>query len=288
MYLEPWDLNLVRHTLGVGNPEDYYVLSDEQAYEIYKDHQHWYDKVYISENWSKIPTVYGEVICKPRINLQGMGYECTYPELEKMLIQKRVYGRHLSIDWCINPKAKISDSLVWNCYSVFQAHKDPKTNSFQMFERLPKLDSWEVYSTADLVIKQLRKEGYKGRFVNMEFIGPYLIEVHLRPSVQFINIDGGLIKYGLTGGDLPEAHEAYSVVYRYEKDKVLKSFELPERMPEGVASFHVCCDVGRKLSNYVQDFKTFRYLVINGVDLEAIKAFKKSLEGCLVWESVKS
>lgn len=286
MYLEPWDLNLSKCVLDVENPEDYYILSDEQAYEIYKDHRHWYDKAYIAEKWSKIPTVYGDVVYKPRVNLVGMGYECSYPNLDKMIIQQRVSGRHLSIDWCTNPKPKISDELMWEKYSVFEGHKEATTNSFYMFERLPKLDSWEVYNTADLIVKELKKEGYKGRFVNMEFIGPYLIEVHLRPSVQFIDIDGGLIRYGLRGGDLPSSHEAYSMVYRFKKDKQLISFKMPKKIPPSIASFHICCEIGKNLSDYTQDSKTYRYMIINGVDKVEIEEFRSILDNHTVWRSV--
>lgn len=285
MYLESWDVNLAKKVLEVKDPEHYYVLSDERAYELYEKHRHWYDKAYIAERWSKIPTVYGDVVYKPRVNLYGMGHECTYPNLDKMIIQKKVEGRHLSIDWCINPKPKISDELIWERYSVFECIKDPETNSFISFERLPKLDSWEVYDVADRVVKELIKEGYKGRFINMEFIGPYLIEVHLRPSVQFMDIDGGLIKFGLLGGDLPEAHEAYSCVYRFNKDKRLTSFVMPERIPPEITSFHVCCELGKCLSEYIQDANSYRYLVINGIDKVSINEFKNTLDWHMIWRN---
>lgn len=285
MYLEPWDLEIAEAVLQVKNPESIFVLSDEQAYAEYKEHRKWYDKLYIAREWSKIPTVSGNLIYKPRRNLEGMSKHCDYLSLDEMIIQERVEGRHLSIDWCINPKKNPSEEIIWQKYSVFQAHKDPENNSFYLFEALPTIDSWEVYSTIDLIVRQLIKEGYKGKFVNFEFIGPYLIEMHLRPSVQFIDIDGGLIRFGFRGGEISQQHEAYSYVFRSDNDQKLVNFKYIQNLPPGISSYQVCCERNKKLSDYTQDNFTFRKFVINGVNKEIILDFKKQLDKNSIWEN---
>lgn len=286
MYLEPWDLELSEVVLGVKNPESVFVLSDEQAYEEYKDQRQWYDKLYLARNWSKIPTVTGNVVYKPKCNLEGMSKNCDYLSLDDMIIQEKVEGRHLSIDWLIHPKSTPTANMTWQRYSVFQAHKDPENNSFYLFESLPYIDSWEVYSTIDLIVKQLIKDGYKGKFVNFEFIGPYLIEMHLRPSVQFIDIDGGLIRFGFRGGDLPQQHESYSYVFRSSKNQRLIAFNHVDVLPMGISSYQICCERGKTLADYVQDKFTFRKFVINGVNKEIILEFKNQLDKNSIWQDV--
>jgi hypothetical protein len=283
MFLEPWDLKLASSVLNCKNPEKEHILSDEQAYDVYENHRHWYDKLFLAKRWSNIPTVFGEVVKKPRCNLEGMSKNCTYFDLEENIIQQKVEGRHLTIDWCINPKIPPKSNIPWQRYSVFEGHKD-FNNSFYLFESLPYLDSWEVYSKIDLIIKELVKEGYQGRFVNFEFIGPYLIEMHLRPSVQFMDIDGGLIKFGLCGGELPTPHDSYSYVYRQNQDATLIKHKTPIFFPDSISSYQVCCEAKHKLSEYTQDYISYRKYVINGVNKKDVIEFKNVLDLFSVWE----
>ena len=276
--LDPWEL---KYLDGVAYA-DALPWSDEHAYKFYPEFNWVYNKQILSaytknmahELSLELPR-HSEypVIVKPKVNLLGMGRaakvcysESMLPEDRKGLIwQKYLRGLHTSTDYVLEYGRVLAQF-------AFIGAKD-KNDSFLLFASTPLSHSLPPRLLKDLA-------NYRG-VLNAEYIGGSLIEAHLRPSVQFFDICGGLLPqlgtWTVTGKLKPVRYEqTYSRVYRQKKDAILKLRDMPA-LPIGVRSYQLCWEEGERLSSYAQDEHSYRVLVVNGSNLGAVSSYGKRL-----------
>lgn len=282
--LDEWESDYIK------NLKDKDVLCWSDAEVVYKWPKYkWvYDKFilhkYLNEVptwdlWEKIPKRYPKFV-KPRINLQGMGKFSGIVHSFEEILEDGLCGTHIAqsvLEGC-----HISTDLVFDGedlvdYFSFKCYKD-ENGSFWLFE------STKIYPKR--LIKKLSKIGEGRRVINIETIGGKPLEVHMRPSLQFYDICGGLIK------QLPEFiktgkwtkipfEKTYSRVYRRNTDtKYLTPRYLPVKS-SNICSVQLCWEPYKALSDHEQDPHSYRYMVINGKDLEEIEKYSEKVHKLL-------
>jgi len=270
--IEQWEVQYIEHWLGCVFP-NYVNFADRQAIRQLP----WvYDKFEVSKFNSNEAIVLPAKILypkfvKPRTNLLGMGRNSFVvnndEELKKIpaddYIAQEVYcGHHYSTDFLV-----YDGEILFS--STFQGLLED--GSFWLWKSINFVSNKSIE-----IINAIIKE-YKYGFVNIETIDDNVIEVHLRPSLQFYDIcgnliDGGLKKLLLGDEDAFFFEETYSRVYRLKYDAVLslkKDIDLNGFY--GVKSIQYCWQKDRRLSSYAQDSNSYRYLIINGYDLDEIE-----------------
>jgi len=245
--------------------------TDEEAWERYPSLRWVYDKQKLAERYGTL-SVASPFVVKPRINLKGMGRGVSVIRGIKKVAQEYLEGDHDTTDLAV-----FSGQVV-GC-TTFLARKD-YNGSFRLFECIPRS---RVYPPARQLVRDIAPElGYG--IVNVETISGKIIEAHLRPSTQFFDIDGGLIG-GMLGWDGDHKPiKTYSRVFRREKDARCDMKDALEPTPLGVKSIQFCFESGHRLSEYTQDPHSFRYLVINGTDLEVIEEYGKTITSLIRFE----
>lgn len=268
------------------NPHQLLITWDDKtAYNRYQRTRWAYDKCYINSRYNKhkcynlekeLPRKY-PVMIKPNTNLTGLSRGAYKAYSKKdirdrngMIAQKFYEGTQYSTDVCIY-KGEIVD------YFTFIGHKD-KNGSFICFEsttHIPKK-----------VLKIAKDCGLKNAIINIECIDNNVIEMHLRPSLQFYDICGNMIKNYLEqlANDIPPAYykkskyeKTYSYVLRRSTD-ITPIFRSRIWKPIGVRSVQLCYEDGDKLSDIDQDEFSFRLACINGSDLDTILWYAKGLD----------
>ncbi len=218
---------------------------------------------------------------KPRINLLGMGIGARMinrpekmPEKTGGLIACRFHtGEHVSTDYVIK-NSKIIDELS------YIAHKT-NSGSFLLFETVSRSFP-EINETVE-------RAGIDFGIVNVEHIGGNIIEMHLRHGLQFFDISCNMQP------QLPEFYrnqtyrqidfqKGYSRVYRRSCDAFVSLKKIPEDPPRGVSSIQLAWINGYPLSALAQDEFSFKYLVINGHDLEEIEQYGEYMHDILTFE----
>lgn len=255
---------------------------DSDAFYRNPKYCHVYDKLWLGKTYSKLKTWDLEkempdqfpVYVKPRHNFYGLSKDSyvadsleEIEDIDKMIAQEMAIGTHYSTDYVIN-RGSIVDS--W----TFIGHKN-FYNDFIL---------WESHPFPDQIRQTIRKilPFYTG-ICNVESIDGKIIEMHLRGSLQFYDICGGLLeqmpefmlngKYKKTGFE-----KTYSKVLRTRHDGYVTAKKLPEK-PSMVRSLQLCTTKGEKLS--VDDPGSYRrrFAVINGTDLKAIENYATMLRG---------
>lgn len=243
--VDPWERQYIR------NREFDYPLTDDDAYEFYPEHRWVYDK---HELYKRLGyTSIADPMVKPRTNLEGMGRGASV--CKNKVAQPMWIGAHYTLDFFIENGSVIDTN-------AFRAYK----NSLGSFTHFESDTSVYLKLAAEFQIVTFFKKylnNYTG-YLNMELIGNRIVEVHLRPSMQFYDICSGLISRKF----YKETSKTYSVVFRTREDKELPYLDL--LTPVTVRSIQLCWEPGKKLSDYTQDEHSFRYMVINGADLIAI------------------
>lgn len=284
-YLEPWELKYLENVPYA----DAIPWTDEGAWERYPNLRWVYNKQILSaytnhlahELSLELPRVSEyPVIVKPKTNLMGMGkgakvcrseYELP-SERQGLIWQKYLTGLHTTTDYVLEYGRVITS------FSFIGARD--KNDSFILFASTPLSHSLPLRLLKDL-------ESYRG-VLNAEFIGGQLIEAHLRPSVQFFDISGGLLpqlgRWATQGIlHLPKYEMTYSRVYRRKKDAILSCRTIPN-VPIGVRSYQLCWEEGERLSKYAQDEHSFRVLVVNGTDFGKVSSYGKEVMACITDE----
>lgn len=271
--------------------------TDEEAYVRYSKHNWAYDKFVLSQDtvvhstWLIIdkPAKY-PVFIKPRVNLQGMGelamVAYSKDDLPKghtmhrdVVAQEILEGDHISTDIAIVNKEMSCFSFLCHKHNFTDKQKSLHDGSFSLFESTPGVPQAALY-----IAKKLIAEGYDNAMLNVETIGGKIIDVHLRPSTQFYDICGGLISAAVSDIAKGTNHLAqcvfektYSMVWRREEDARPSAF-VGKPAPAGVRSVQYTWEHGKKLSQSAQDHWTYRYLVVNGTDLEAVTQYGMELQ----------
>lgn len=271
-YLDSWELQYVR---GLKD-NDVMAWADPQAKLMYPKHSWVYDKLLLSsytgvETWNLedgLPDKY-PVIVKPRENLFGLSKNCyiahSEDEVEDFvgyIAQEILTGMQLSTDLCI------VDGNVAANYG-FTTHKN-SYGEIKLFTSTP--FPQHSFDGLEEILK-----GYTG-IANVETVGGKIIEVHLRPSLQFYDICGGFIEQMpefITKGVLPKVsyERTYSRVFRTRHDGYVSKAHIPSQKPPGVRSIQLCWTDGYKLSESDPGLIRHRYMVINGTDLTEIEKF---------------
>lgn len=108
-----------------------------------------------------------KVIIKPRINLQGLGKNIIQNNIQKIpfgfFVQEFIKGPHYSVD------------IRKNSTIIYKGRKIPNTTDFYLWHLVDKVK----------MPNQLPNFTENIEYWNFEMIGNKVIEIHLRPSVQF-------------------------------------------------------------------------------------------------------
>lgn len=279
--LDAWEANYIRNLEG----RELLAWSDAEAVYRYPKLKWVYDKYQLSKYFDMVPTwdLWNDypkrypVFVKPRINLNGMGAGSGVIEsisnlfdkgyIGSHIAQKNLVGEHISTDLVFDGEELID-------YFSFLCHKNIK-GSFWLFQSID-------VSPTNRVIRKLSKIGQGRRVMNVETIGGAPIEVHLRPSLQFYDICGGLIRQlpGFIKGEnwkKVKRERSYSRVYRRRHDcRAARPRSQPD-LPRGVRSIQYCWENQKRLSKHGQDPYSYKYLVINGSNLRAIEDYGRLL-----------
>lgn len=191
--LDPWHKQYIKHLM----PEEKAAIawSDIEAISKYPKHAWIYDKymlctalgqdVWLDVHVSHTNDIPKNIFVKPRVNLCGMGLEASEIkkdeiEIGDFIVQPVYRGTQYTVDIMLK-KGHVLD------YFGFIGHKNNK-GSFIYFESIQKkLIPQCVFKAAKLLPK------FTG-IINVECINENIIEMHLRPSMDFYDISGNIIK----------------------------------------------------------------------------------------------
>jgi hypothetical protein len=261
--LEPWDYNQIKRIKGWQD----LVWSDEEAIIAFPKHSWVYDKKRLADKQGMVPTVDLDrespkeypVFVRPRINLNGMsigaGIVTCEEELPKdygYIAQPVLPGNQYTTDYVIKDN-KIIDKFT------FKATRD-KRGSFFMFESVKK-----EFFNVEKFIESLK---LGTRVVNVENIEECILEMHLRPSMQFIGICGGLIEqipaFFKTGRWARVKQEkTYSRLVRVSEDGIY-DLDLEPKVYPGVDCWQKCWYDEKRVSKATNDENSYRLYFVNG------------------------
>jgi len=270
--------------LYIKNLKDADVLAwgDSDAFYRYPKYNYIYDKYLLSKItntikvWDlekEIPNQY-PLIIKPKTNLFGLSKdsyvafsEDEIEDIQGMIAQEFAQGTHYSTDYVLL-RGKVIDSFT------FIGHKN-FYNDFIL---------WESQEFPDIIKSHIESclNDYTG-VANFESINGKIIEGHLRGSLQFYDICGGLLSklpdLIKTGNYVPVKFEkTYSKVLRTRHNGYVKIKNLP-RLISGLRSIQLCHSPNEKLSITDPGSYRRRYCIINGTNLKQIDNFTKMLKG---------
>lgn len=276
---DQWELQYIK------NLKDNHLLAwdDETAWSMYPKYNWVYDKMLLSNitgipTWDlekEVPTVF-PVVCKPKTNFCGLSKGAyiassidEVEDFEGYIAQKYLNGTQFSTDILLN-RGEIVD------YFTFITHKN-NYDELKMFSSTPFTNNRVINKVAFFL------KDYIG-VCNVEYIDNHIIEIHLRPSLQFFDICGGFIK------QIPEFiknpdnfkkkskfEQTFSRVFRTRFNGVPEVLKLPTP-PSEVRSVQLAWEDGYKLSKTDPSLFRKRYLIINGDDLQKIEDYSKTIK----------
>lgn len=273
-YLDDWESKYIK------NLKDYDVMawSDPEAELRYPKYNFVYDK-YLLSKYTKVYTVDLEkelpklypVVVKPRKNMQGLSKNayiaCSYDEIEDYqgyIAQEYLSNRQYTSDLLLR------DGKVVAHYS-FITHKN-MYHEIKLFSSIPFMSPKVAKKVAEIL------PNYTG-VVNVEYIGTSIIEMHLRPSLQFYDICGGFIatmpSFVKNPNVLPSIsfESTFSRVYRTRHDGKVQNVNMPQFKPSTVRSVQLAWEDGYLLSETDLSLFRKRYLIINGTSLPDIENY---------------
>jgi len=282
--LDKWEAKYIQNL----KDKESIAWDDEEAYLRYPKWNFIYDKQILSnmaintpKTWDltlETPTTY-PVYVKPRTNFYGLGKDsyvaCSWDEIEDPLnsiAQQFLEGTHYSTDYVLKD-GQIIDSWTFIGHKSFY-------NDFTL---------WESYPFPDAIRGDVEDLlwGYTG-IANFESIGGVIIEGHLRGSLQFYDISGGMLskmpQFVNTGTYSPgKFKKTYSKVLRTKHSGKIEFSRVPYK-PKGVTSVQLCYEPGVPLN--VTDPGAFRhrYAVINGTNKKIIDSYAKNLRKFLIFK----
>lgn len=287
---DPWELELVKNL----KDRELISLGDEEAWHRNPKYSHLYDKHILANlvgvksydlSTENVDPAYFPYIIKPRTNFDGLSKDCyvasseeEIEDIEGMVAQECIKGQQFSADLIVR------NGFILDHYA-FMAHKN-HYGEITLFESTPFIPN-NIRNKISVLFKD-----YTG-IVNCEYIEDKIIEVHLRPSLQFADISGGLINqlpdFTKTGEwQKLNYQKSYSKVYRTRFDGYVQEKGLLESSdsfvkPPTVQSVQRCWIQGKRLSDTDPSVSVRkRYLVINGYNLQDILNYGKKLRGKLI------
>jgi len=270
--VDDWDVDIIK---SIPNWQSI-AWSDEEAFTRYPKHNFVYDKLHVGMHHTDLKTYDLEktmpqqypVIVKPRVNLFGMGlnsYVASAPQeiedFKGMIAQEISRGSHLTTDLLMK-NGRILDTFTFECHKNFYG-------SFIYFESTNKY-SVKVMSTVTKLLHD-----YTG-VVCVEYIGDNIIDWHLRPASQFINISADIIPRSVdflsTGNLKPgrEDNKTYSLVYRTRYNSIISNKPQISPRQNGLRSVTYTYDTWYPLGNDANDTLTYRYMYLNGTDFKEL------------------
>lgn len=273
-------------------------LSDSDAYRFYPNHSWVYNKLSLMEKLNYICAPHGiypskndfPVISKPITNLTGMGAGISFSENNKELDYeytpghfwtKQFFGDHISMDIVIN-----NGMIIWHCAT--EGIPDP--------DRIGAFESWNILPdfTIPLGIVDFFKKhfsDFKG-IVNVELIGNYMIEMHLRMSSQWIDLNGStwtqdLIDFYLYDSlniqkNKPKGHSVPLFLDTYPECK-LTDTKLDQLTSEfDLSSIQVTYDINNIRNRNSMPPGGVRVAIINSINLENALMAKAAIKAILL------
>lgn len=281
--LDPWEANFIRNLKN----RELLAWSDFESWHRYPKHSWVYDKQALA-SFTGVPTydleteipdsIHYPYIIKPRTNFTGLSKDAyvasSEDEIEDwkgMIAQKYIEGHQGTSD------VVLLNGAVVDSFS-FTTHKN-YYGEIKLFESNPFIPLQVVNKLRDLF------SGYTG-VVNVEYINSDIIEIHLRPSLQFYDICGGLIEQlprfmETSKWEKVKFSKTYSRVYRTRHDGKPEVKSLPNEYGEGVTSVQLCWEDNKLLSETDPSLGRNRYMVINGTNLQKIEEFGKKATICI-------
>lgn len=276
--LDSWESKYIR------NLKDYDVLSwdDEEAKMRYPKHSWVYNKymlakatgVFTLDLEKEMPSFY-PVIVKPMENLYGLSknaYVAESPdEIEDhvgYIAQEYLNGLQGTTDLVI------ANGKVQGHFSFITSKS--RYDEIKCFTSTPFFNN-NVKNTVERILFD-----YTG-IANVEYIDDKVLEIHLRPSLQFYDICGGFISQMprfITDGTIPSPkfEQTYSRVFRTRRDGIVKDVKIPNYKPSCIRSIQMCYDNGKLLSETDPSFFRKRYMVINGTNLQDIESYASEIK----------
>jgi hypothetical protein len=286
-HLDDWERKYIQ------NLPDYDLVawSDTEAFHRYPNYNIVYNKLILSKHHTLIdtydleagkrPTLYPCII-KPIVNLFGMS-QGTYiasaeEEIEDTkgyMAQNLLLGKHYSTEFVIQ-NGKIIDEFNFLCNKNFYG-------SFILFESTKTMDRMHMLQVKNKVEELLK--GFTGP-ICVEHINGNIFDFHLRPGVQFYDIlEPMMSQYPklMQGNYTPVPFKkCFSAVYRTRYNSIFNVKQIPQQKAQGVSSVQLCFTSGKPLSKEVQDEYSYRYMVVNGFDLIAVRNHGKYIRNnCL-------
>lgn len=276
--LDSWEAKYIQQLKNY----DVMAWSDEEAMLRYPKYSWVYDKELLSKstgvytvNLEKELPFFYPVIVKPKKNLAGLSKNCYIAEspdeiedYQGFIAQEYINGTQGTTDLMIqNGKVK--------AYYSFITQKN-KYDEIKCFTSTP-FFSVAVRQNIERILHD-----YTG-IANVEYIDNRIIEVHLRPSLQFYDICGGFISAMpnfINNGSVPNVkrEQTYSRVFRTRHDGVVKKVVIPDFKPHSIRSIQLCYDDKLPLSSTDPSLFRKRYMVINGTNLQEIEDFSKHIK----------
>lgn len=273
--LDQWEANYIKQLKNY----DVMAWGDEEAKLRYPKHSWVYNKFLLAKHTNvetfdlekEMPDVF-PVVVKPIENLFGLSKGCYVAESPEeiedfagYMAQRYLFGTQFSSD-LILANGKIQG------HYTFITHKS-KYDEITCFISNPFL-SGDVRRKVEQILYD-----YTG-VVNVEYIDDDIIEMHLRPSLQFYDICGKFIQQMpefIKNGVIPKVkfEQTYSRVFRTRFDGIVKKVIIPENKPNEIRSIQFCWEDKYKLSETDPSMFRKRFMVINGTDLPTINNYGK-------------
>jgi len=253
---------------------------DNDAFYRYPKYSHIYDKYLLTKVinslkvWDlekEIPTKF-PVIVKPKVNLFGLGKNSyvadnveEIEDCEGLVAQEFVEGTHYSTDFVLD-RGKIIDSFT------FIGNKN-YYGDFILWESIPFSD--KIKNNVEDVLPD-----FTG-ICNFESIDGNIIEGHLRGSLQFFDICGGMLeqmpKYFKSGDYTPVKFEkTYSKVLRTRHDGLLVVNNIPKKV-QHIRSVQLCFEKNTPLSATDPNSFRKRYCVVNSDNVNQMERYSEEL-----------
>jgi hypothetical protein len=277
--LDSWERKYIENL----KDRDLLAWDDFEAWQRYPKHSWIYDKQALAvftglltyDLEKEIPDKgHYPYIVKPRTNFSGLSKDAyvvssedEIEDWEGMIAQEFLEGHHGTAD-VVMLGGVVLDSFA------FTTHKN-YYGEIKLFESNPFLP----LPVADKL--RMLFSDYTG-VVNVEYIAGRIIEIHLRPSLQFYDICNGFIEQipsfiNNKKWNKVKYKRTYSKIYRTKYEGVPEVKAIPVKS-EGISSVQLCWENGKTLSETDPSLGKNRYMVVNGTDLQAIENFGKQCQ----------
>ena len=161
------------------------MTSDDQAWDVFRRHRLWFNKLYVSERLGyncgpggTLPKTAGHYIVRPIYNLRGMGVGTTLEYLDPLTYDKVPPGYF----WC-----EQFEGRQYSATYRFVHNTQPHWQPISCWEGVLPNDSFSYFKTWMRSnhfpeVPKIFNELSDVQTINVEFIGDKPIEVHLRTT----------------------------------------------------------------------------------------------------------